>query len=144
MFYGDNVQDTRQVFFECWRKYRQQEALTALEQQVVNVILAHPEYHAILDDSLGNLAKTYTPEMGQSNPFLHLGLHLAIRDQITTNRPAGILAIYQQLMASHQDELQVEHLMMECLAETLWQAQRGMPPQDIEDHYLLALKRLKK
>ncbi|KTC68819.1 hypothetical protein Lbir_2352 [Legionella birminghamensis] len=144
MFYGDNVQDMRTIFFESWRKYRQQEELSALEKQVANVIIAHPEYHAMLEDPAIHLDKTYTPEMGQSNPFLHMGLHLAIRDQVTTNRPAGILDIYQQLMMKWQDELTVEHLMMECLAETLWQAQRSPSPLAIEDHYLSALKRLKK
>ncbi|WP_028372394.1 DUF1841 family protein [Legionella lansingensis] len=140
MFYGSNVQDTRQLFFSSWSKYRQKQPLLPLEQQIVDVILAHPEYQALLEDPKQR-DKTYFPEMGESNPFLHMGLHLAIRDQVSTDRPAGISKIYQQLLQKYRDPLLVEHCMMENLAECLWQSQRNQRPPD-ESSYLLNLRRL--
>ncbi|WP_019215791.1 DUF1841 family protein [Legionella tunisiensis] len=140
MFYSDNVQDTRQMFFSSWQKYLQKQPLLPLEQQIVDVILAHPEYHMLLEtSSLGN--QSYFPELGQTNPYLHMGLHIAIREQIGTDRPNGINSVYRQLLQKYGDQLVVEHLMMECLAESLWQAQRNQSFPSEKD-YLDALKRL--
>lgn len=83
----------------------------------------------------------YFPEMGQSNPYLHMGLHLAIRDQVSTDRPAGIIKVYQQLLQRYGDEQTVEHLMMEHLVECLWQAQRNHCMPD-EQKYLEDLAKL--
>lgn len=141
MFYGETVQDTRQLFFSSWRKYRQNEVLYPLEQQIVDVILMHPEYHHILESSNGPKDQAYFPELGQTNPFMHMGFHLAIRDQIAMDRPAGITAIYQQLITKYADVATVEHLLMEHLAECLWQAQRTQSMPD-EEKYLQACQQL--
>ncbi|MBX9703269.1 MAG: DUF1841 family protein [Silvanigrellaceae bacterium] len=130
MFFGENVEETRQPFFQSWRKQSQGLPLTALEQQLVAVIVSHPEYQEVLrsDD---NLTRTYSAEMGETNPFLHMGLHLAVREQVQTNRPLGISALSQQLIEKYGDQHAAEHVMMECLAECLWQAQRThMPPNE--------------
>jgi len=140
MFYGDTVQDTRKMFFESWRKFLAKEALNSLEQQLVAVISDHPEYHHLLENR-ANLQQNYFPELGESNPFLHMGLHLAIRDQISLDKPAGIRQTHQQLMQHYQDSLNVEHLMIDCLAECLWNAQRNGQMPD-EEAYLQACKRL--
>lgn len=142
MFYGDNVQDTRALFFSSWLKYRQNQPLLPLEQQLVDVIIAHPEYQAVLEAEPSN-GETYFPELGQSNPFLHMGLHLAIQDQVTTNRPEGITTLYQQLINKYVDKTLVEHLLMEQLAECLWQAQRNQRMPD-EMSYLTACRQLLK
>ncbi|KTD45960.1 hypothetical protein Lrub_2757 [Legionella rubrilucens] len=141
MFYGDNVKDTRQMFYSSWHKHRHAMPLLPLEQQIVNVIADHPEYQALLENPIPENEQAYFPELGQTNPFLHMGLHLAVRDQLATNRPAGIVAAYQQLLAKYQDRLAVEHLLLEKLAECLWQAQRTGSYPD-ENQYLLAVKSL--
>lgn len=141
MFYGDKVQDTRQLFFSSWQKYRQKQLLLPLEQQIVEVILAHPEYHCMLETTAEPADQSYFAEMGQTNPFLHMGLHLAIRDQIHTDRPAGIAPLYKKLLKKYKDALVVEHLIMEYLAECLWQAQRSNCPPN-EEVYLANLTTL--
>lgn len=143
MFYGNTIQDTRSVFFTSWNKYRQKLPLLPLEQQIVDVILIHPEYHALLDRPSCYQDRAYPPEMGLMNPFLHMGLHLAVRDQIRTNRPIGITDVYQQLVNKLTDQFSVEHLIMEHLAEFLWQAQHN---QDVpnEAEYLKTLTHLLK
>ena len=80
--------------------------------------------HHLLADDERTLQHTYSPEEGRTNPFLHMGLHLGIREQAATNRPLGILALYQQL-TNKFGVLEAEHRMMECLAQSLWQAQRN-------------------
>ncbi|CDZ76084.1 hypothetical protein BN59_00348 [Legionella massiliensis] len=141
MFYGNSIQDTRQLFFTSWQKYRKKQPLEPIEQQLVAVIIDHPEYHSMLEAPAGMTEQSYFPELGQTNPFLHMGLHLTIRDQISTDRPEGILQAYKKLLEKYSDQLTVEHLMMESLAECLWQAQRNSSPPD-EKNYLFSLMRL--
>ena len=141
MFYGDNVKDTRQLFYASWRKYRQNQVLLPLEKQLVDVIMLHPEYHALLEADMPEHGQGYFPELGQTNPFLHMGFHLAIRDQIAMDRPPGIAMIYQQLLHHYSDATVVEHMLIEPLAECLWQAQRTQTPPN-ESTYLLACRQL--
>ena len=82
----------------------------------------------------------WTPEGGQTNPFLHMALHLAIREQVSTDRPPGIAAEHARLAARHGVH-EAEHLMLEALGEALWRAQRNNSPPD-EVSYLESLKRL--
>lgn len=67
-------------------------------------------------------------------------MHLGIREQVATNRPKGIRQIHQSLRTKLNSELEAEHLMMDALAETLWQAQRDNKAPD-ENLYLKRLKR---
>ena len=141
MFYGDSVQDTRQLFYSSWQKYQLKQVLLPLEKQIVDVIMIHPEYQAMLQRSTTGNDVAYFPELGQTNPFLHMGFHLAIRDQVATDRPLGITAIYHKLMHKVKDQSAVEHLLMEHFAECLWQAQRNHSLPD-EAVYLLACSQL--
>jgi hypothetical protein len=139
MFYSDSPAETRRPFFESWKKYRERQPLLPLEQQIADVILAHPEYHALLENPENQAHFTLPPEA--PNPFLHMGLHLAIRDQVATNRPQGIATVWKQLLARTHDPLAAEHCIMEPLAECLWQAQRNNTLPD-EGRYLEALRAL--
>ncbi len=141
MFYGESVQDTRPLFYSSWQKYRQNQPLLPLERQIVDVIILHPEYHALLETPRPHHDEAYFPELGQTNPFLHMGFHLAVRDQVATDRPLGIRPIYQQLLNQYADLAVVEHLLMEHLAECLWQAQRSHSMPD-EARYLNACNQL--
>ena len=68
---------------------------------------------------------------GQSNPFLHMAMHLAVRDQIATDRPAGIRAAFEKLRR-RRTVLDAEHAIAEHLSEMIWQAQRsGSPPDEM-------------
>ena len=138
MFYGNTIEDTRQMFYTSWQKYQEKEQLLPLEEQIVAVILEHPEYHKVLaNDSTAAVS----PDVMESNPFLHMGLHLAIRDQITTDRPLGIKALFQEKLIHYGNQHDVEHLLMEQLAECLWQAQRSHAMPD-EQAFLNACRKL--
>ena len=140
-FFANQSRDQlRQMYFNAWRKYRERLPLEPVEAQVADVIALHPEYHALLE-SPEALHKDWTPEHGQTNPFLHMGLHLAIREQVATDRPSGIRAAYQQLCAKHGETHATEHQMIECLAEALWNAQRNNQPPN-EQAYLARLQQL--
>ena len=77
MFQAKNIQDTRPFFFDTWEKHKRSKPLTPLEAQLIDVILSHPEYHALLDNPKLATDRTYFAELGETNPFLHMGLHLA-------------------------------------------------------------------
>lgn len=134
---------SRKFFSEVWEKYKKKMPLEALEQVVLDIIFQHPEYHKILEmDETDVAAMEFLPEAGMTNPFLHMGMHIAIQEQIGSNRPEGITALYQQLLAGYPSAHDLEHSMMECLGETLWQAQRNnIMPNEMQ--YLERVKQLR-
>jgi hypothetical protein len=142
-FHDQDRAGLRRLYLEAWRKSREGRPLEPLENQIVNVIELHPEYHALLADQPAALGQDFAPEQGQTNPFLHMGLHLAIREQLATDRPAGVRAVYQRLAGRIGDRHEVEHRMMDRLAEALWQAQRSGQPPD-EAAYLRSLRQIER
>ena len=137
------VQDrdtSRRVFVQAWAKSRTGEILTALEKLVLAVILEHPEYHVWLDNK-SVLHHEFSPDAGVDNPFLHMGMHIAVREQISTDRPPGTRSCYQILLGKYQDEHKLQHTMMECLGQCLWQAQTNRTLPD-EMAYLESLRKL--
>jgi hypothetical protein len=141
-FFHDQDRDRlRRHYLDAWRKHRAGTPLEPLEHQLVSVIELHPEYHPLFETDPQGLARDYLPESGQSNPFLHLGLHLAIREQVATDRPPGILAVYRDLARRLGDAHQAEHRMLEKLGEALWFSQRSGRLPD-EAAYLESLRQL--
>lgn len=136
MFSSDR-NEYRKVFFDAWQKHKNNQVLEPVEAQLIEIISLHPEYHAILNDPDNHQEKDYDA----SNPFLHMSLHLGIREQISTDRPTGIKQIYKDLCQKYQDVHMAEHKMMEHLAKTLWDAQQSgkMPNETI---YIEGLKKL--
>ncbi|HPF57376.1 MAG TPA: DUF1841 family protein [Candidatus Competibacteraceae bacterium] len=139
--FGNDRDNLRRYYCTVWEKARAGQSLEPLEQLIASVINEHPEYQAVLTDTETALSREYTPEGGQTNPFLHMGMHIAIQEQLGGNRPAGILAVYQQLCQRIGDTHAAEHAMMECLGEALWEAQRSGHEPD-EQVYLERLRRL--
>lgn len=127
--------EVRQFFFDAWAKFKQQQALTELEKMAVGIMHMHPEYHDILDQPAHYLQQVYYPEMGETNPFLHMSLHLSIQEQISINQPIGITQAYGKLCTRFQEEHAAQHALLECLAETIWLAQRNQTGLDAA-HYL--------
>ncbi len=120
----------RRFFFDAWRKYRERQPLSGLEAIALELMQQHAEYHAIFDDPERYSERDYAPEAGETNPFLHLGLHLAIREQVPIDQPRGIAAHYRRLLEKTGAAHDAEHLIMDCLAEMIWQAQRNRTAPD--------------
>jgi len=140
-FHDQGRSSLRQMYFEAWRKHRESLPVEPVEDQIIRVIELHPEYSAVLEAGQDALDRDYTPEQGQTNPFLHMGLHLAIREQVATNRPTGIAAVHRALVGKVGDAHAAEHAMIEQLGAALWNAQRaGVPPD--ESAYLESLRKL--
>ena len=94
------------------------------------MILLHPEYHPVLDDPDRFLDRDYTPEDGQTNPFLHMSLHLAIEEQLAIDQPPGIRAEFDRILADRGDRHDALHAVLECLGEIVWAAQRTRAAPD--------------
>ena len=140
-FAGQNREQMRRMYLEAWRKFSARSPLEPLEAQLAAVIAEHPEYVTWLEAGESALAADFTPEGGRENPFLHMGLHLAIREQVATDRPAGIAAVHRALTGRLGGPHEAEHARLEKLAETLWEAQRqGRVPD--EGLYLERLRKL--
>ena len=139
MIFGQDRAELRKMYADAWQKHLDQQPLSPLEAQIAAVISWHPEYHAEVTSD--DLERDYAPDEGRTNPFLHMGLHLGIREQIATNRPAGVAKVHAALLDKTADPHSAEHQMIEALAETLWEAQNanGMPD---ERKYLERLRSL--
>ncbi len=128
----------RRVFVDAWRKARNGEPLAPMERLVAEVVAEHPEYHEAVSGAAAELERDYRPEAGETNPFLHMALHIGLREQLATDRPPGIADLYRRLRKRIGDAHEADHAVIECLAESLWQAQRdGVTPD--ETSYLRCL-----
>ena len=139
MIFGQDRNELRRMYADAWRKRCEQIPMSPLESQIADVVAQHPEYHA--DVTGDGIDRDYTPDGGKTNPFLHMGLHLGIREQVGTDRPRGIAAVFRRLATRTGDPHAAEHQMIECLAETLWEAQSSNQPPD-EARYLSRLQQL--
>ena len=141
--FGSDRGQLRSQFIAAWKKAQQNQVLSELEALIVDIIALHPEYHHMLQAGEAALDLDWLPEQGETNPFLHMAMHIAIREQLDTNRPAGIQAVHARLVARNGDPHKAEHVMMEALGESLWEAQRsGLPPDEML--YLERLNQLAK
>jgi hypothetical protein len=132
----------RDAFFEAWRKYRAREPVVGIEALALEVILLHPEYHAALSDPERTRDKDYFDE---SNPFLHMSLHVALEEQLSIDQPQGIASRFEALLSKFQDRHEALHQALECLAETVWRAQRDGAPPDARAYLdCLAARALRK
>jgi len=129
--------DVRRMFFGAWRKYRDGVPLAGIEALALDVILEHPEYHTVLDDEARYREKDYVDE---TNPFLHMSLHLALEEQLSIDQPPGIRGRWQVLLERCGERHAALHEAIECLAEMVWRSQRdGLPPD--AGAYLSCLER---
>ncbi len=129
--------EMRKVFYDAWRKHKEKSLVEPIEAMIIEVILSHPEYHEMFDHP----EKISEADIEESNPFLHISLHLAIREQINTDSPKGIQLIYDNLCKKLLDPHAAEHQMLKCLKHILWEAQQTGSLPD-EQYYLEVLQRI--
>lgn len=140
--YDVNTQDVRRFFAYVWQNRFAPLQLDALQQKALRIVEAHPEYAHYLENVERYLDYTWTPEQGETNPFLHMSLHLSIQEQVAIDQPHGIRAIHERLCALHRDDwVEAEHGMIEALAETVWEAQRYGRGLDV-NNYITRLRKL--
>lgn len=138
--FGQDREQLRRFFKTSWNKRLAGQPLQPLEQLVAQVIEQHPEYHAQFADE-EQLQRDFSPDHGETNPWLHMGMHISLGEQLGADRPAGIRALYQQIVMRFGDHHAAEHAMMDCLGVVLWEAQRSARAPD-EAAYLECLKKL--
>ncbi len=141
MLFGGERNQMRQLFIDAWRKQRESLPMQPLERMIADIVLAHPEYHALLAEPERVLHKEFLPEAGESNPFLHMAMHISLQEQVSTDRPAGIGGLYQRLAQRLGDVHEAEHRLMECLGQMLWESQVEQRLPD-EQAYLECVRRL--
>lgn len=130
----------RKVYYDAWQKALQHQPLTPMESIIVDIIQRHPEYHALF--SLETFEEFKNEKFSlDHNPFFHLGLHVALLEQVGADRPAGIKQHFQRLLAKYQDQTLVEHKMIDCLAKILVENFQR-PDPDHEKRYLESIARI--
>jgi len=140
LFAGSSREELRAFYVDAWRKHRGRLPLAPMEALICDVIALHPEYHALLDDP--QRAESHEAPAGDAarNPFLHMGLHLAIREQVSIDKPPGIRRLSQDLDARYGPH-HWEHTLMQALGDILWESQRSGTVPD-EKQYLAGARAL--
>ena len=142
VIFGQQRDKFRQVFIDVWRRHCEGAQLDPMEKTIAEVIGAHPEYHHMLSDP-DSLLRDYPVEGEQANPFLHMAMHIAIVEQVSSDRPAGIRALYNRLRRHFRDTHELEHAVIECLGQSLWESRElGQAPD--EKRYLSCVRRLQR
>jgi cell division FtsZ-interacting protein ZapD len=132
----------RRAYAEAWAKHLANSPLTPLEALITDVIGAHPEYQSILANADTAIAFEQNAAGSAENPFLHMGLHLAVREQLSIDRPPGIRDLHRQLQGLYGDAHPAEHALMEALGEELYAAQRSGQAPDERQYLARARNRL--
>ena len=140
MLYSQDRTKQRQFLARSWQKFNNKEPLEPLETLLASIIQIHPEYH----DLINNVESDYFPEQGEVNPFLHINLHLALRDQLSINQPPGIKDAYDTLLTKLKDEHAVEHMMMDCIAEMIFSSQKNNTTMDHQAYFQCIQNRVEK
>jgi Domain of unknown function (DUF1841) len=131
--FSHSREQLRRSYAEAWAKRVARAPLTPLEALIADVIASHPEYQPLVADPQKAAEFSAAAAAPAENPFLHMGLHLAVREQVSIDRPPGVRELQRQFLAAQGDPHQAEHTMMEALGETLWQAQRaGRAPDETQ------------
>ena len=139
---GYSRDQLRLAYAQAWAKHVARLPLAPLEAQIVDVIEAHPEYQRIMADAGSAVDFEPSSADGPENPFLHMGLHLAVREQLVIDRPPGVRDLKRQLQLRYGDAHRAEHALMEALGEELWTAQRDGRAPDEARYLVLARNRL--
>ena len=132
LFAGHDREALRATWREAWRRHRDGLPLAPLQAQLAEIVAMHPEYQTLLEDEAAPEGRDRSPGQAESNPFLHMGLHAAVREAVATDRPPGLRPAFEALLRRAATPHDAEHVLAECLGETLWEAQRAAQPPDGE------------
>ncbi len=108
--------------------------MEAIEVLAAEWIAEHPEYHADLADADAAVARVYDGQNGNSNPFLHLSMHLSISEQCSIDQPRGIRQSVELLTHKRNSLHEAHHAAMACLGRMLWEAQSSGRNPDGESY----------
>ena len=130
MLYTQDRTQQRQFLANAWQKFLNKKTLDPLETQLTQVIEIHPEYHKLIS----KIESDYFPEQGEVNPYLHINLHLSLREQLSINQPLGIKKIYQKILTRTKDPHETEHRMMDCIVQMIFSSQKDNMPMDHQSY----------
>ena len=128
---GQDRDSLRRAYAEAWQRRLDGLPLDLQQQRIADVLALHPEYQAFVL-SPDALAQEFDGSDGRTNPYLHMGLHLAVREQIATRLPPEAVQAHARLAKRLGDAHAAEHRLIECLAQALWQGQRAGREPDMD------------
>ena len=127
--FNPSQEDVRRFFCAVYAKSQNAQPMDAIETLAGQWIAEHPQYHADLGDEEAAISRVYAEGSGQTNPFLHLSMHLSISEQCSIDQPRGIRQAVELLTHKRQSLHAAHHEAMDCLGTMLWESQlAGRPP----------------
>ena len=89
VFNSYSREQLRLAYSQAWAKHVARSPLSTLEAQIADVIALHPEYQPVVADADTAVAFEQSAAGTSDNPFLHMGLHLAVREQVVQSHRDG-------------------------------------------------------
>jgi hypothetical protein len=138
--FSPSQEDVRRFFCTVYEKSVLKAPMEAIETLASQWIAEHPEYHADFSNVDAALRQVYSNAQGQSNPFLHLSMHLYISEQCSIDQPRGIRQAVELLTHKRNSLHDAHHETMECLGKMLEESQSVKRPPD-GDAYIACVQR---
>ena len=123
--FNPSQEDVRRFFCAVYAKSQNAQPMDAIETLAGQWIAEHPQYHADLGDEEAAISRVYAEGSGQTNPFLHLSMHLSISEQCSIDQPRGIRQAVELLSHKKQSLHEAHHATMECLGRMIFESQRS-------------------
>jgi Domain of unknown function (DUF1841) len=121
--------EVRQFWLDAFAKLTQNRTANSPHEQLAMDILAqHREFHERLKTGSDPLNRSYSA--GEINPYLHLSMHLAVQEQISSDQPAGLRRLFTELQAATGSAMQAQHHVMQSLEKTMALAQQTQTAPD--------------
>lgn len=119
--FNPSLEQARSFFIEVWNKYKLSRIMTPIEETTATWILKHPQFHNDLSNK-ESIKNIYNSNCQESNPFLHLSMHLTVSEQLIIDQPYGIKAVYKKLIMNN-DPHTAAHKIIKCLTLTIRNSQ---------------------
>ena len=131
---------SRRLLADIWRKAESGEQVRGEQARLAEIMRAHPEYRVAWESAMNGAEDTFSVE--GVNPFLHVTMHRAVEEQLSTGEPKETAQTLQRLTEAGLDRHEALHRIGNVLLEQMWLMQREGRGFD-RAAYIQALNKLK-
>jgi Domain of unknown function (DUF1841) len=131
--------EVRKIWCEVYTKSMNSGELTEMEAAMASIIALHPEYEWVLGEVAVAVTHEFSIDCWESNPFLHLSLHLAIAEQLKSGGQNDVHEVFAEMAVLADSRHEAEHFAMGCLAASISESRRKRTALTT-DNYLKLLR----
>lgn len=120
---------TRELLAHTWAKLERGETLARDEEVLGAVLRDHAEYARFWPDPGAAVAARFGTQ--DTNPFLHVHLHLVVEGQLAAHDPPEVAELFTRRTAIGDSRHEICHQVMNALAAAIWDMMQARGPFDV-------------